>query len=123
MPRDAYDIAEKRVGRKKKFFTLLAIWIAVSLFLTILNLVGSADHFWAIYPIAGMGLAVAMTGIKAFRLPGLDDWEERAIQKEMDKIHRNRRLRSGEALPEDEEYFDLDDLKQTRPNYRDSDFV
>jgi len=67
-----------------------------SAFFLLLNIFTS-NHFWAIFPILGWGIAVAIHALRIFSASYGDDWEERQIQKEIAKIKR-----SGKKVGDDE---------------------
>jgi hypothetical protein len=111
-----YDKARRRVKEKKEFYSNFVSWIGVSIFLFSVNLITSPRFIWAFFPFIGWGIGVFFHGLSVFSPAFGKDWEEKEIHREM------KRLNSG-ARDHDEEYLDLDDLKDLRPKYKDSDFV
>lgn len=64
---DLREQARKRLKAKRHFWEYLAIWIVVSVVLTVIWLLSSHDgYFWPVWPIAGMGIAALFIGIDAF---------------------------------------------------------
>lgn len=100
-----YEKAKKKVKEKRKFYSHLFTWIIFSVFFILLNLVTS-HYFWAIFPILGWGIGVAFHGIKVFSLNYGDDWEEREIMKEVEKLRQR------------ESYFIDRDSDDSRMNIR-----
>jgi len=108
---DPYEKARKRVKAKKEFYQHLNSYVSVCGFLLVLNLVTSPSHFWFVYPMLGWGIGLAIHFMSVFGLPGMehgtDDWEERAIQKEIEKMKR-----TGEVPPQEEELEEPMELKE-----------
>jgi 2TM domain len=64
---DLREQAKKRLKAKRHFWEYLAIWIVVSVVLTVIWLLSSHDgYFWPVWAIAGMGIAALFIGIDAF---------------------------------------------------------
>ena len=84
----ALEEARRYVRRKRIFFTVLAIWIALSLMWFLIDLSDDSSSFWFYWPMLGTGIGVASTGIVLLGIGGLfgADWERR----EMDKYLRRR---------------------------------
>ena len=71
--------ARERVDELRDYYTHLATYVAVNLFLVILNLVTSPESFWFIYPLLGWGIGIAIHTAEVFWTGS--DWEERKIQE------------------------------------------
>lgn len=84
----------------------------MSIFFILLNIFTS-DYFWAIFPIMGWGVGLAMHGIKVYT----NDWEDSETDREL------RKLKKKYGFPEDEEGFDHDEFKRFNENWKDSDLV
>ncbi len=93
----------------------------MSVFFILLNIFTS-NFFWAIFPILGWGIMLAFHGIKVFSTVYGDEWEEREIEKEMEKLRRNENFRT---TYEDESYIELKlkSMPKEPRGSRDSDFV
>lgn len=133
--------ARKRVKKLKSFYSNFASWIVFSIFFILLNIFTSREFFWAIFPIMGWGIGVAFQAFDVFGLPGFGkNWEEKALQKEMDRIkykqdaekwyqyeERQRAIPPAKESELDfEEYRDeleLKDFRRMKKEWRDSDFV
>ena len=57
---------DKQAKRKSQFKSHLITYLAVSVFLVLLNLTTTTRHFWSIYPILGWGLGVAIDGASIY---------------------------------------------------------
>jgi uncharacterized membrane protein YccC len=79
----ALEEARRYVRRKRIFYTILGIWIALSLMWLVIDLLDDSSSFWFYWPMLGTGIAVALTGIALFGIGGLlgADWERREIEK------------------------------------------
>ena len=81
--RDIYSAAEEKVESRILFYKHLAVFVAINLFLCIINLICSARISWALWPILGMGLLVVTHAYYViFHTQGL---KERMIEKEVGK--------------------------------------
>ncbi|MFM9949205.1 MAG: 2TM domain-containing protein [Saprospiraceae bacterium] len=98
---DPYEKARKRVKAKKEFYQHFNSYVSVGAFLLVLNIVTSFGDWWFMYPMMGWGIGLAIHFMSVFGIPGMEhgaeDWEERAIQKEMEKMKRK-----GEFPPSEE---------------------
>jgi hypothetical protein len=87
----ALEEARGYVRRKRIFYTVVAIWLALSLMWFAIDLADDSSSFWFYWPMLGTGVAVAITGIVLLGIGGLfgAEWERR----EIDKYIRRRRDR------------------------------
>ena len=121
-----YYLARKRVRQKKRFYSHLKSFIIVNVVFSLVTFFNGEPFAWTpIILFWGMGLAFHY--VKVFGLPGNDrvltpEWEEREVQKEMDRM----RARDGRrpSLPEaNSKHSDELDLKELRKSYDDSELV
>ena len=82
---EAYQSAKKRVEAKMGFYTHLAVYFAVILFLAVINFVTSSGTIWFHWPMLGWGVAVALHAVAVFVFPGRFAVTEKMIEKEMGK--------------------------------------
>lgn len=118
-----YKKAKKRVKDKRRFYTHVISWAVMSVFFILLN-IATSDYPWSIFPILGWGIGLAFHGIKVFSTVYGDDWEERQIEKEMEKLRRNENFRN--QFEEDDDYdveLKLKKMPRQARGMRDSDFV
>jgi hypothetical protein len=124
-----YKVAKKKVKKVKGFYAHFATWLVFSAFFVILNIATRDNEFWAIFPIAGWGLGVALHAIGVFGFPGKNkDWEERMIEEEMSRLeeaeYHKRQQKPAGALPTHEQSTEEGlELKEVRKEWRDSDLV
>jgi 2TM domain len=79
----ALEEARRYVRRKRIFFTVFAIWIALSLMWFLIDMRDDSSSVWFYWPMLGTGIAVAITGIVLLGVGGLfgADWERREVDK------------------------------------------
>jgi 2TM domain len=80
---EAYEEARRYVRRKRIFYMVLGIWLALSLMWFVIDLSDDSSSFWFYWPMLGTGIAVAITGFVLLGFGGLfgPDWERREIDK------------------------------------------
>jgi hypothetical protein len=85
---EAREDARRHVRRKRIFYTVLAIWIALCLMWFAIDMLDDSSSIWFYWPMLGTGIVVAITGLVLLGIGGLfgADWERR----EMDKYLRRR---------------------------------
>jgi len=116
-----YDIAKSRVKKKNAFHKHLATYLAVCTFLVFINLFSSPGYFWAMWPILGWGISIVLQGISVYGVFSDRNREESMIQKEMDKMDRERSS-SDEYLDVPDDPLELRELEK-RSRWNDEDFV
>jgi hypothetical protein len=79
----ALEEARRYVRRKRIFFTVFAIWIALSLMWFLIDMRDDSSSVWFYWPMLGTGIGVAITGIVLLGVGGLfgADWERREVDK------------------------------------------
>jgi hypothetical protein len=85
-----YNQAKKKVRRKRNFYSHLAMYVALSTFLTFVNWYTSPGHWWVVWVWVGWGIGVFFNGLGLYKRNILfsDSWEEKKIQEEMEKMKR-----------------------------------
>lgn len=77
--------AKKRVKRKKDFYGHLATYVAISVFLIVLNMITSPGKWWFQWPVIGWGMAVLFNYFDVFGVPGVGpmnkEWEQKPFRK------------------------------------------
>ncbi len=77
--------AERRVKLKMGFFIHAGIYVLVNLGLLAINALGGGRP-WALWPLAGWGLGLAIHGIVTFVSLRGDGLHERMLQQEIHKL-------------------------------------
>ena len=71
--------AQERIEELKGFYSHLASFVAVNLFLFAINVASSPGSWWFVYPLFGWGIGLT---IHAFNIFGTNsNWEERKMQE------------------------------------------
>jgi 2TM domain len=85
---EAREEARRYVRRKRILYTVVGIWLALSLMWFVIDLLDDSSSFWFYWPMLGTGIGVAITAIVLLGIGGLFgvDWERR----EMDRYLRRR---------------------------------
>ena len=80
---EALGEARRHVRRKRIFYSVLGIWLALSLMWFLIDLADDSSSYWFYWPMLGTGIAVAIIGIVLLGVGGLfgADWEQREIDK------------------------------------------
>ena len=127
-----YKEAKKRVKAKKGFYSHLSVFIAVTVFFVILNLVSSFNgnrELWFFYPILPWSIGLIIHYLTIFGFPGSralsKEWEERELEKEMERLERLKYPKpSRKHKQEEEETLELNELERIRrKGWDDEDFV
>lgn len=80
---DAYEKAANRVKEIKKFYSGLISFCIFIPFIFFINWQTSPRYWWAFWPLFGWGIAIIISAVKLFGIG--KDWEEKQIQKYMNK--------------------------------------
>ena len=80
---EALEDARRHVRRKRIFYTVLGVWLALSAMWLAIDLADDSSSFWFYWPMLGTGIGVAITGIVLLGIGGLfgAEWERREIDK------------------------------------------
>jgi hypothetical protein len=80
---ESLEEARRYVRRKRIFYIVLGIWIALSLMWFAIDMLDDSSSIWFYWPMLGTGIGVAITGIVLLGIGGLfgPDWERREIEK------------------------------------------
>ncbi len=109
MDKKKYQLAKKRVKAKKEFYEHLITYLIIGGFLLLLNMVTSFGRWWFYWPLLGWSIGLIFHYFGVFGMPGVghlvDEWEQRAIRKEL------RRLKQEHLPLEPEEEWEEETLK------------
>jgi hypothetical protein len=80
---EAREEARRYVRRKRILYTVVGIWIVLSLMWFTIDLLDDSSSFWFYWPMLGAGIGVAITAIVLLGMGGLFgvDWERRQMDK------------------------------------------
>jgi len=85
------SMAKKRVEAKKGFFVHLSMYVIINLFLFLLWFFfagGPHGYPWFLWVLFGWGIGVAANAVAVFMTPQGSSWEQKEIQKEIDRLKK-----------------------------------
>lgn len=91
-PEEIDHLARKRAGAKLGWYAHAAVYVLVNLFLFSVSLYGFGSRRWSLAPLLGWGLGLALHGVAVFVLGSGSGLRERMVQKEREKLRRERDL-------------------------------
>lgn len=91
-PEEIDHLARKRAGAKLGWYAHAAVYVLVNLFLFSVSLYGFGSRRWSLAPLLGWGLGLALHGVAVFVLGNGSGLRERMVQKEREKLRRERDL-------------------------------
>ena len=91
-PEEVDHLARKRAGAKLGWYAHAAVYVLVNLFLFSVSLYGFGSRRWSLAPLLGWGLGLALHGVAVFVLGSGSGLRERMVQKEREKLRRERDL-------------------------------
>jgi 2TM domain len=80
---EAREEARRYVRRKRIFYMILGIWLALSVMWFLIDMLDDSTANWFYWPMLGTGVGVAITGIVLLGFGGVfgPDWERREVEK------------------------------------------
>ena len=85
---EKYEEAKKRVKELKDFYRNLITYVAVNIFLIVINLITSPDSLWFYWVTIFWGIGIVLHASKVFILKGKflgKEWEEKKIKEMIEK--------------------------------------
>jgi hypothetical protein len=89
-PDDIDRLARKRAGAKLGWYTHAIVFTLVNLLLFGMSQYGFGHRPWSLFPLMGWGLGLALHGIAVFVLGSGSNLRERMVQKERERLERER---------------------------------
>jgi hypothetical protein len=89
-PEEIERIAQRRAGAKLGWYLHATIYVLVNLLLFALSDQGVGHRAWSVKPLLGWGVGLAFHGIAVFMLGGSTGLRERLVQKERERLQRER---------------------------------
>ena len=88
----AREEARRYVRRKRILYTVVAIWLALSLMWFAIDMAADSSSWWFYWPMLGTGIGVAITAIVLLGIGGLFgvDWERREIDEYLRRQGKGR---------------------------------
>ena len=80
---ESLQAARRHVRRKRIFYAVVGIWVALSLMWFAIDMLDDSSSIWFYWPMLGTGIGVTVTGIVLLGIGGLfgANWERREIDK------------------------------------------
>jgi 2TM domain len=84
---ESLEEARRYVRRKRIFYTVLGVWLALCVMWFVIDLADDSSSWWFYWPMFGTGIGVAITGIVLLGIGGLfgAEWERRQMDKYLDR--------------------------------------
>lgn len=89
-PEDIDRLARKRAGAKLGWYAHATVYVLVNLFLFAISTYAFGTRRWSLAPLLGWGLGLVLHGISVFMLASGSTLRERLVQKEREKLRRER---------------------------------
>lgn len=89
-PEELDRLARRRAGAKLGWYTHAALYVLVNLFLFAVSEQAFGHRRWSVMPLLGWGVGLALHGISVFLLGAGGGLRERMVQKERERLQRER---------------------------------
>jgi TctA family transporter len=79
--------ARRWVRRKRTFYTIVVIYLALCVLWFVIDMITGTDDLWFYWPMFGAGVIVVVIGITMFGVSGLfgSEWEGRQVAKFLER--------------------------------------
>lgn len=91
-PDDIERLARKRAGAKLSWYIHATVYVLVNLGVFAMSTYGFGTRPWSVAPLLGWGLGLTLHGVSVFLLGTGSGLRERMVQKEREKLRRERDL-------------------------------
>ena len=91
-PEEIDHLARKRAGAKLGWYAHATVYVLVNLFLFAMSTYAFGTRRWSLAPLLGWGLGLALHGVAVFLIGSGSGLRERMVQKEREKLRRERDL-------------------------------
>jgi len=89
-PEEIERLARKRAGAKLGWYAHAALYLVVNLFLFAVSEQAFGQRRWSVVPMLGWGVGLELHGISVFVLGAGSGLRERMVQKERERLQRER---------------------------------
>lgn len=89
-PEEIDRLARRRAGAKLGWYIHASFYVAVNLVVFAMSKYGFGTRPWSLFPLLGWGIGVALHGISVFVLGTGSGLRERMVQKERERLLRER---------------------------------
>ena len=75
--------ARRQVKKLKEFYNHAGIYVVINIVLIAINLLTSPGTFWAVWPLMGWGVGLAIHAVEVFGMFGIGShaWEEKKVRE------------------------------------------
>ena len=84
------QLARRRAGAKLGWYIHAVVYVLVNAVIFAMSRYGFGDRPWSIFPLLGWGLGLALHGVSVFLLGTGSGLRERMVQKERERLQRER---------------------------------
>lgn len=78
-------LARSRAEAKYLFYKHLGVFVVINLMLFVINITTSPNYIWAVWPLFGWGVAIALHALQVFAFGGRNAVLDRMTEMEMQK--------------------------------------
>lgn len=89
-PDEIEFLARRRAGAKLGWYVHAAAFVVVNLVVFGMSRYGFGNRPWSVFPLLGWGLGLALHGISVFVIGSGSGLRERMVQKERERLLRER---------------------------------
>ena len=89
-PDEIERLARKRAGAKLFWYAHAVVYVLVNLFVFAISVHAFGTRRWSVFPLLGWGLGLVFHGISVFMLGTGSGVRERMVQKERERLQRER---------------------------------
>lgn len=89
-PEAIEQLARRRAGAKLGWYIHALVFTLVNLGLFAISRYGFGSRPWSIFPLLGWGLGLALHGVSVFLLGAGSGLRERMVQRERERLQRER---------------------------------
>jgi peptidoglycan/LPS O-acetylase OafA/YrhL len=84
---DAQDEARRWVRRKRILYTILGVYLALSVMWFLIDMSDGTENLWFYWPMLGAGFAVAVIAVIMLGIGGLfgAEWERRQVDRYLEQ--------------------------------------
>lgn len=87
---DLERLARKRAGAKLGWYVHALVYLLVNLGMFAASRYGFGSRPWSMFPLLGWGVGLALHGISVFVLASGSGWREQLVQRERERLLRER---------------------------------
>ncbi|PHN06079.1 2TM domain-containing protein [Flavilitoribacter nigricans] len=126
--------ARKKVEAKKSFYILALVFGALSIIILLIMAFirfkfdpPIGEYFWLLIPVVGFALVLGILYLSIFRIPrsrlaGDDNWEERQLKVEIQRLYRREGMSPPrESKLSDEDRLELKELERLKQKWEGKD--